>query len=118
MSNESKAAIEHFLHGQIECWNNGDKEGFFAHYRSLTPSGLSIEFVGRPIPTNPWEILEAMWDQQQPRTRVEVRETIISDEEAACYHFNALRDGSGGIETIELYRFDGGKLWVRYFIKN
>lgn len=118
MSDDAKRAIERFLHGQVECWNNGDKEGFFEHYRSVTRSGLSIEFVGRPLPTDSWEILEGMWAQQQPRCRIEVRETIINGEEAACYHYNAMRDGNGGIETIELYRFDGGRLWVRYFIKN
>jgi len=23
-----KHTIEHFLHGQIDCWNRGDKDGF------------------------------------------------------------------------------------------
>lgn len=97
----AQEAIEHFLHGQIECWNNGDKEGFFEHYRRMSPAGLSIEYVGRALPTDPWQILEGMWENQQPRFRVEVKETIINGEEAACHHRNALRDGSGGIETIE-----------------
>lgn len=113
----AQEAIEHFLHGQIECWNNGDREGFFEHYRRMSPAGLSIEYVGRALPTDPWQILEGMWENQQPRFRVEVKETIINGEEAACHHRNALRDGSGGIETIELYRFQDARLWVRYFIK-
>src|SRR3990167_156338 len=49
----AQEAIEQFLHGQIECWNNGDKEGFFEHYRRVSPAGLSIEYVGRPLPTHP-----------------------------------------------------------------
>lgn len=90
---------------------------FFEHYRRMSPASLSIEYVGRALPTDPWQILEGMWENQQPRFRIEVKETIINGEEAACHHRNALRDGSGGIETIELYRFQDGRLWVRYFIK-
>lgn len=26
--NLDKHAIEQFLHGQIDCWNKGDKQGF------------------------------------------------------------------------------------------
>lgn len=110
-----KHAIEHFLHGQIDCWNRGDKEGFFAQYRSVSPNGLSIEYVGKPQ-ADAWQVLEGMWAQQQPKIRVEVRQCIVNGNEAACHHLNAFREQEGGIETIELYRFEAGKLFVRYFI--
>ncbi len=112
-----KEAIQHFLHGQIECWNEGDRTGFFEHYRRVSPTGLSIEYVGRAAPVDGWKVLEDMWEHQQPHVRVDVRESIINGQEAACHHNNAQRDGSGGLETIELYCFNDGKLLVRYFIK-
>ena len=115
MSIPDSNTIKHFLHGQVECWNNGDKDGFFAHYRSVAAKGLSIEYVGQPE-RDAWQVLEGMWAQQQPRIRVQVRETIINGNEAACHHLNAFVGGEGGIETIELYRFDEGLLSVRYFI--
>lgn len=110
-----KQTIESFLHGQVDCWNKGDKQGFFAHYRSVAPNGLTIEYVGKP-PQDGWPILEGMWAQQQARIRVEVRRCIVNGVEAACHHLNALREQAGGIETIELYRFEDGTLSVRYFI--
>lgn len=110
-----RQAIERFLHGQVDCWNKGDKEGFFAHYRSVSPNGLSIEYVGRPVQDG-WQVLEGMWAQQQPKIRVEVRQCIVNGSEAASHHLNAFRELEGGIETIELYRFEEGRLSVRYFI--
>ncbi|MEH6482978.1 MULTISPECIES: nuclear transport factor 2 family protein [Pseudomonas] len=110
-----KHVIEEFLHGQVECWNNGDKEGFFAHYRQVAPNGLSIEYVGKPQ-HDAWLTLEGMWAQQQPKIRIDVRQCIVNANEAACQHLNAFREQDGGIDTIETYRFEDGKLFVRYFI--
>ena len=113
-------AVEHFLHGQVACWNAGDKDGFFAHYRALAPAGLSIEYVGHASQQpDAWLMLEGMWMQQNSKFRIEVKACIVNGNEAACHHRNALRDGEGnsdGIETIELYRFFDGRLEVRYFI--
>jgi hypothetical protein len=111
----SSSAIEEFLHGQVECWNAGDKDGFFAHYRAAAPNGLQIEYVGQPT-ADAWQVLEAMWAQQNPRIRIEVAACIVNGDEAACHHRNLVRDGAGGIETIETYRFTEGRLAVRYFI--
>lgn len=115
MTAPDQNTIERFLHGQVECWNTGDKEGFFAHYRALAGEGLSIEYVGQPE-RDPWQVLEGMWAQQQPRIRIEVKLVVIKGNEAACHHRNAFVSGDGGIETIELYRFEQGLLSVRYFI--
>ncbi|MDE1164389.1 MAG: nuclear transport factor 2 family protein [Pseudomonas sp.] len=111
-----RMAIERFLHGQIDCWNKGDKQGFFDHYKSVSANGLDIEYVGRPPQEDAWQVLEGMWAAQQPKIRVEVRQCIINGNEAACHHLNALREQEGGIETIELYQFGEGTLSVRYFI--
>lgn len=110
-----RSAIDHFLHGQVECWNASDKEGFFAHYKRIAPEGLDIEYVGQPR-QDAWQVLEGMWAQQNGRIRIEVAACIVNGAEAACHHSNLLRDGGGGIETIETYLFAEGRLQVRYFV--
>jgi len=117
MSNIDSKEIESFLHGQLECWNAGDRDGFFAHYRSVAPNGLEIEYLGRPV-VEGFSVLENMWEQQNSKFIVEVELSIVAANEAACHHRNVMRDGSGVIETIELYKFDQGKTLVRYFIKH
>ncbi|MES2264315.1 MAG: nuclear transport factor 2 family protein [Pseudomonadota bacterium] len=110
-----RSAIDDFLHGQVDCWNASDKDGFFAHYKKIAPEGLDIEYVGQPR-HDPWQVLEGMWAQQNARIRIEVAACIVNGSEAACHHRNLMRDGAGGIETIETYRFSEGKLAVRYFV--
>lgn len=116
MSGNDMAAFEHFLHGQIECWNSSDKEGFFKHYRDISPNGLTIEYVGRPL-TDAWVILEHMWAEQQPKIRIDVVASILNGNEAACHHRNMIVGTDKWIDTIELYKYENGKLAVRYFIK-
>src|SRR5690606_20051184 len=82
-----------FLHGQLECWNAGDRDGFFAHYRSVAPNGLEIEYLGRPV-VEGFSVLENMWEQQNSKFIVEVELSIIAANEAACHHRNVMRDGS------------------------
>jgi hypothetical protein len=83
-------SIERFIHAQVKAWNAGDREAFLGAYREAAPNGLQIEYVGRPN-ADGWSILEGMWAQQNAKIEI--------------------------IETIELYRFDAGRLQVRYFIK-
>ncbi len=116
MSETNNAAIESFLRGQLECWNTGDRDGFFEHYRRISPNGLQIEYIGRPV-MDGFPVLEGMWDQQNSKFRVESDLSIIAGNEVACHHRNVMRDGSGVIHTIELYRFEQGRTLVRYFIK-
>ena len=52
------STIEHFLHTQVQAWNQGDKEGFFAAYRAAAPEGLQIEYVGRGPADDGWPVLE------------------------------------------------------------
>ena len=111
-----KQAIEHFLHTQMQAWNAGDKEGFIAAYRQAAPNGLTIEYVGRP-PSDGWPVLEGMWAQQSAKIEIEEVVAIVNGSEAACHNRNKVRGTALAIETIELYRFDAGRLSVRYFVK-
>ena len=112
----NKAAIEQFLHAQAKAWNDGDKSGFFAAYSAAAPGGLQIEYVGRPAAEG-WPVLEAMWAQQNAKIQIEEVALIVNGNEAACHNRNWVRGSDNWIETIELYRFDSGRLQVRYFIK-
>ena len=111
-----KAAIEHFLHAQVGAWNAGDKEAFLGAYREVAPKGLQIEYVGRPA-ADGWPVLEGMWAQQSAKIEIEEVTAIVNGNEAACHNRNKVRGTTMAIETIELYRFDEGRLHVRYFIR-
>jgi hypothetical protein len=112
----NKAAIEQFLHAQAKAWNDGDKDTFFAAYRAVAPTGLQIEYVGRPAEDG-WPILEKMWREQSAKIQIEEIATIVNGDEAACHNRNWVRGTQNWIESIELYRFDSGRLRVRYFIR-
>jgi hypothetical protein len=113
--NNTPEAMQHFLHGQLEAWNSGDKKAFFDIYREASPGGLEIDYVGRPR-RDAWEILETMWKDHNATLKVEVERMIINGTEAACHHINRVTATGFGIHTIELYAFDGEKLNIRYFI--
>jgi hypothetical protein len=110
-------AIEDFLHTQVQAWNVGDKDTFFAAYRAVAPRGLQIEFVGRGPATDGWSILENMWTVQNAKIAIEEVALIVNGSEAACHNRNKMRGTAIAIETIELYRFEDGRLQVRYFVK-
>jgi len=109
-------SIERFIHAQAKAWNAGDREAFLGAYREAAPKGLQIEYVGRPN-ADGWSILEGMWAQQNAKIEIEEVLTIVNGSEAACHNRNKVRGTAIAIETIELYRFDAGRLQVRYFIK-
>ena len=109
-------AITAFLHTQVQCWNAGDRQGFFDAYRGVAPNGLQIEYVGRPAGDG-WPVLEAMWAQQNAKIEIEELMLVVNGSEAACHALNKLRGTQMVIHTLEMYRFDGGALSVRYFVQ-
>ncbi|MFL9986743.1 MULTISPECIES: nuclear transport factor 2 family protein [Paraburkholderia] len=113
---ESAETIAAFLHDQTEHWNAGDKAAFFDAYRRVASAGLTIEYIGRP-PQDGWSVLEHMWENQRTNIRAEPVAKIINGNEAACYVRNVVVGTGRVIETVELFRFAAGHLFVRYFIK-
>ena len=111
-----QSAIEQFLHRQVAAWNAGDKSAFLAAYRAAAPEGLDIEYVGQPA-SNGWPVLEGMWAAQAAKIEIEELLLVVNGDESACHNRNKVRGTSVAIETIELYRFDEGRLSVRYFIQ-
>jgi hypothetical protein len=112
-----KPTIEDFLHAQVQAWNAGDREAFFAAYRSVAPQGLTIEYVGRTAPADGWPILANMWATQSAKVEIEEVVLIVNGLEATGHMRNKVRGTAMVIETIEFYRFNAGHLAVRYFIR-
>jgi len=117
MSTPDKTQIEEFLHGQIACWNAGDKDGFFQWYRRMAENSLTIEYVGKQSGDG-WGVLENMWEQNQAKIEIEEVAMIANGNEVACHNRNKVRGADIAIDTIEIYRFDAdGDVYVRYFVK-
>jgi hypothetical protein len=107
--------IRSFLHAQVACWNASQKDEMFALYHAIVPGKLSIEYIGIP-PLEGWAALEDMWQRFAGKVRIDVKEVMVTGQEAACYHHNTTIDSDGPVRpSIELYRFDGDDLMIRYF---
>ena len=113
----SPEQIEHFMSGQVRCWNNHDKAGLLALYREAAPDLLDIEYVGRAQQADGWLVIEEMYDKHNHQFRLEVVSTIINGNEAAVHHRNCIVGSSQVIESIETYRFGPDTLHVRYFLQ-
>jgi hypothetical protein len=115
MANRDPEKIRTFLHRQVEYWNAGKKEEMFALYRGIAPGRISIEYVGLPV-LEGWKALEDMWERFAGKVHIDVIEVLVTGQEAACYHHNTtVGSGQPWRPSIELYRFDGDDVQIRYF---
>ena len=115
MKTSTPEEIRHFLHAQVASWNAGKKEEMMAAYRAIVPGQLSIEYIGIP-PLEGWAALEDMWQRWAGKVHIDVKEVMVTGNEAACYHHNTtVGAGTPPRPSIELYRFDGDNLQIRYF---
>lgn len=106
--------IRDFLARQIEYWNGGHREQMTALYRQYALDELVIEYVGHPVGDG-WAAYEHMWDTYAGQVRTEVVQVLVNGNEAAC-HYRNVRVASGTANpSIETYRFDEGRLHIRYF---
>jgi hypothetical protein len=112
-----RASIEQFMHGQVACWNAHDRSGFLDWYKKMATLSLEIEYVGRTDQKDGWFVIEEMWDKHNTQFELVVATTAINGNEAAVHHHNNIRGTDVTIESIETYRFEPGRLWVRYFLK-
>jgi len=116
MTTVDRSLIERFMEGQVACWNSGDKAAFMALYREVAPVSLEIEYVGLPRQDG-WFVIEEMWDKHNGQFELGVVTTIYNGNEAAIHHHNKIIATGVVIESIETYRFEPGRLFVRYFLK-
>lgn len=107
--------IRSFLHDTVVHWNAGRKEEMFAAYHRAVPGKLSIEYIGIP-PLEGWAALEDMWQRWAGKVHIDVQLVMVTGNEAACYHHNTtIGAGTPPRPSIELYKFDGDDLQIRYF---
>lgn len=106
--------IRRFLHAQIELWNDGKREEQTALYRRYAADGLVIEYIGQPVGDG-WATFDHMWDAYGGKVRVEVAQMLVNGNEAACHHLNIRKASGLANPSIETYRFEEGRLFVRYF---
>lgn len=109
--------ITRFMHGQAAAWNAHDKAGLMALYREVAAEHLEIEYVGRTEQAEGWLVIEEMYDKHNAQFRLEQVMTIVNGNEAAAHHRNCIRGTDIVIDSIETYRFEPGRLFVRYFLK-
>lgn len=111
------SSIQTFMHDPVAAWNSGDKKAFFDAYRLVAPNGLQIEYVGRGPATEGWPVLDAMWAQQSAKIEIEEVLLTINGTQAAAHNRNKLHGTAVVIDTIEIYHFDEGRLFVVYHLK-
>lgn len=115
MKTRTPQEIRSFLHQQVEMWNAGQKEEMFALYHAMVPGKMSIEYVGIPV-LEGWAALEDMWQRFAGKVHIDVKEVMVTGNEAACYHHNnSIGAGTPPRPSIELYKFDGDDVQIRYF---
>ena len=114
MSNPSEAEIREFLVQQIALWNAEKRQEMTDMYKRYSPKGLAIEYVGQPAGDG-WAAYEHMWDEYGGRVKGEIVEILVNGNEAACHFLNVRKDSGIRNPSIETYRFDDGKLTVRYY---
>lgn len=113
--NDQVHHLERFVRAQAKQWNAQDKACFFELYTAIAPEGLAFEYLGNPVQDG-WKALQDMWLAHCPNVEVEVLLAIAIGDEVVCHNRNRYRDGSGAIDTLEIYRLADGKLSVRIFI--
>ena len=117
MTAPDRTAIERFMRAQVTAWNAHDRAGFLALYREMAPQSLEIEYVGRDDLHDGWFVIEEMWDKHNLQITLDVVVTVVNGNEAAVHHRNCIVGSDVAIESIETYRFEPGRLAVRYFLK-
>lgn len=111
----SPEQIRSFLKEQVELWNAGKTEEMIAAYRRIVPGKMTIEYIGIP-PMEGWAALDDMCKRWAGKVRIESKEVMVTGNEAACYHHNTtIGDGTPPRPSIELYKFDGDDVQIRYF---
>ena len=107
--------IRKFIKDNFDIWNDQDRQAFTALYREASPNGLHIEYVGQPEISDGWAAFDHMWENYNQDVKATLNEVLVNGNEGVCYvHNNSAKDGVAH-PTIEIYKFENGKLSIRYF---
>lgn len=110
----SSDEIAEFLRTQYLLWNDNKIDEMMAYFRRMAPNGFTIEYVG----AEPQEGEQAMADmiaQYRGKVRTDLRQLLVNGNEAASYVDNRFLETDTGLPSIETYRFEDGKMYIRYF---
>ncbi|HEY2659763.1 MAG TPA: hypothetical protein VGI79_08575 [Caulobacteraceae bacterium] len=110
----SEAEIHAFLQQQVRFWNEGRRQDMTDLYRTYAYEDLTIEYVGQPIGDG-WKTYDHMWDAYGGKVKVELVEVLVNGSEAAYFARNVRLVGGAANPSIETYRFEPGRLHIRYF---
>jgi hypothetical protein len=114
MATPNESEIRDFLTRQVALWNSGNRKEMTDLYRKYARDQLVIEYVGQPIGDG-WKTYEHMWDAYGGSVKTDVVEILVNGNEGACSMRN-VRVASGlANPSIEIYRFEEGRLHIRYF---
>lgn len=99
-----------------ERWNEGDIDGVHAAFKALGPRGYTIEYVGE-TPLDGTAAVDDMWNSYGGTCTVDIVHLLVNGAEAAALVHNNVKapDGVTTLPSIETYRVDDGRLFVRYF---
>jgi limonene-1,2-epoxide hydrolase len=100
-------------------WNASDRDGVMNAFRTLGPSGFTIEYVGS-APLDGTAAVDDMWEQYAGSCTTDVVELLVNGNEAAALVHNNLKmdEGIVTLPSIEIYKVKDGVLEVRYFHRN
>jgi len=115
----SPTQIREIIERSYLLWNADDKDGWLAHWRSVTPGEHLLEDpIGTP-PKRGWDILEEVWDRtSRDRLYVTTKKIIVCAKEgvAVCDTAGRVRGQDVLIESVDLYKFgEDGSTHVRSF---
>ena len=104
--------IAQIIERSYELWNRDDRDGWLAHWKSVTPGSHTLE---DPIGTPPklgWDILAEVWD----RTGTERIIVCGNEGVAVCRNEGTVKGRSVVIDSVDLYRFtEDGSTHTRSF---
>ena len=114
MAEVSKQEIEHFLVNQYRLWSEDRIDEMMDLFRRIAPNGFTIQYVGSPEVEGE-KAMADMIAQYAGKMRTELVKLLVNGNEAATVVDNIPTDSDQVIQSIETYKFEGGKMQVRYF---
>lgn len=109
-----EAEIATFVTDQYHLWSEDRVDEMLALFARIAPDGYVIEYVGQP-PQEGEASMTAMIAQYRGKVRTELRQLLVNGAEAAATVDNVFLETGALMPSIETYRFDRGRLHVRYF---
>ncbi len=108
------AEIERFIRDQYRLWSDDRVEEMLELFRTIAPAGYTIEYVGRGVEDGDAS-MAAMIDQYRGKVLTHLRRLIVNGSEAAAVVDNEFVASGHVMPSIETYRFEGGRMAIRYF---